>query len=99
MLPLNENKIDQMCLILDECHKYVPTIVTQENISLPDGNEFCYDHENMFEISMGGDQLTVARARSAIAIRRTYNTRKDKLLGLVPVIEDWHSRMTLMQVR
>ena len=57
-----------------------------------------YDNENLLEVLAGGDQLTVTRARSAIGIRRTHETNKKKLRGLVPVVEDWHARMTLMTV-
>lgn len=46
----------------------------------------------------GGDQKTVTKARSAIGVRRCHDNNKDKLKGLIPVIEDWHSRMTLMRV-
>ena len=44
-----------------------------------------------------GDQLTVARARGSIAIRRNHPDDKERLKGLVPMVEDWHSRMTFMK--
>ena len=43
----------------------------------------------------GGDQLTVARARGAISIRSSHDEPEEQLNGLEPVLEDWHSRMTL----
>ena len=87
-----------MCSILADLQKYVPTITTKERMILPDGEEYNYEEDNMMEVLFGGDQLTVTRARSAIGIRRTHESNKEKLLGLIPVIEDWHARQTLMQV-
>ena len=51
-------------------------------------------HSNLF----GGDQLTVARIRGVQALRDTQDKKVDRFEGLVPVIEDWHSRMTFMKV-
>lgn len=98
MIPLDENRIDQMCLILDQAQRYTPTIVTDEKVVLPNGEDYFFKKENMHEILIGGDQVTVTRARSSIAVRRTHDTNKEKLLGVVPVIEDWHARLILMQV-
>ena len=70
MVPLDENKIDDMCLILDQVQKYTLTIVTDEKVISANGNEYLFKKENMHEILIGGDQLTVTRAHSAIAIRR-----------------------------
>lgn len=87
-----------MCLILDELHKYVPMQTINNNVVLPNGDIYTSEEEVFFEILMGGDQVTVTRARSAISIRRTHDTNREKLRGIEPVIEDWHARMVLMQV-
>ena len=54
------------------------------------------------QILFGGDQLTVARARGSAAIRSDHVTsictRKDRLEGLVPVVEDWHAKQCLLKV-
>lgn len=68
------------------------------NVVLPNGDIYTSEEEVFFEILMGGDQVTVTRARSAISIRRTHDTNREKLRGIEPVIEDWHARMVLMQV-
>lgn len=47
---------------------------------------------------MGGDQLTVARARGTAALRATHDSPTERLNGIIPVIEDWHVRLTLMKV-
>ena len=46
----------------------------------------------------GGDQLTVARIRGTQALRNTQDKASDHLQGLIPVVEDWHSRMPLVDV-
>lgn len=49
-------------------------------------------------ILLGGGQLTVARARGSQLIRSSSGTNKDSLGGLLPVVEDWHTKLCLMQV-
>jgi L1 cell adhesion molecule like protein len=98
IIPLNENKIDHMCLILDQLHKYVPLKEVTSSAVLPNGELQQIMEENLYEILGGGDQLTVVRARAAIGVRRTHNTNREKLKGIIPVIEDWHGKMTLLQV-
>ena len=45
----------------------------------------------------GGDQLTCARARSA-KCRQDSATAIERLEGLLPVIEDWHTKMCHFEV-
>ena len=92
---MNENKVDHMCQILDDMFQL---LIPQRESFYQMGEEYVYNKNHMFEILIGEDQLTVSRARSAIAIRRAHDTEREKLQGLIPVIEDWHSRMTLLRV-
>ena len=94
----DENKTDEMCYILDSAHKYVPAISEDRSLILPSGKVSKYTETNMWQTLFGGDQLTVARARGAIDIRFTDDSEKDKLHGLIPVVEDWHTRMTFLKV-
>lgn len=48
---------------------------------------------------VGGDQLSTARARGAIDIQGNAENSYDKLHGVLPVTEDWHAKVCLMQVR
>lgn len=59
-----------------------------------------YSHTDfeLVKLLLGGDQLTVARIHSAKGIRANHEDSKSCLKGLIPVVEDWHTRMTLMQV-
>lgn len=48
---------------------------------------------------VGGDQLTVARIRGAQKIRGNSEKSEDRFDGLLPVAEDWHTKMCFMEVR
>ena len=80
---LNENKVDEMCAILDQLQKYVPTICSSETTYLPSGESYTYQNTDMYEILFGGDQLTWAKERGAIAARSNHHTKKDQLKGLI----------------
>lgn len=49
-------------------------------------------------ILTGGDQLTVARSRSCQRIRSNSTRGKERLEGLVPIVEDWHAKVSLLGV-
>ena len=50
------------------------------------------------KVLVGGDQLTSVRARSAIKIKTNSQTPCKKLSGIVPVVEDWHTKVCLLSV-
>ena len=83
---------------MSEFHKYVPTHSQEGQLALPNGSTIEFDDTKFFQILFGGDQLTVARARGAQALRATHDTAKERLEGLCPVLEDWHARMILLKV-
>lgn len=95
---LNENKLDEMGQIMEKIHTYVPTAAAEGTHTLPSGHQVSFDDSKFHEILFGGDQLTVARARGAQVLRSTHDKAVSRLTGLVPVIEDWHARMTMMKV-
>ena len=47
---------------------------------------------------LGGDYLSVARARGAQLIRSTSELVKHTLAGILPVAEDWHAKVCFMEV-
>ena len=83
-----------MIEIMESIQKYVPfTIdksITLDGVPKTDILETCL---------YGGDQLTCARARSAKRHRQDSATPLEKLDGLEPVVEDWHAKMCLFEVR
>lgn len=48
-------------------------------------------------VLLGGDYLSVARAREAQYIRSSSELREDRLDGLLPVAEDWHAKVCLIE--
>ncbi len=57
-----------------------------------------FTKDDFHYILMGGDQLTVARARSSKRIRSNSLRPLDRLEGLVPVCEDWHAKGCLISM-
>ena len=88
-----------MSQILTHYMKTVPTVEAEGQHTLPNGINISFDDTRFHEILIGGDQLTVARVRGAQAIRDTHDKRVDRFEGLIPVVEDWHARMTFLKVR
>ena len=91
----DENKLNEMSKIMEHYMKYVPTESAEE--MHPMTNEL-YDATKLYPVLFGGDQLTVVRMRSTKALRETEYYGCDRFEGLVPVVQDWHTRMTLMKV-
>lgn len=79
-------------------HKYVPTRASEGQLTLPNGSTLPYDNTIFFEILLGGDQLTVARVSGVQNLRIGHETALDRLEGLIPVVEDWHARVILLEV-
>ena len=82
----NENINGEMIEIMETLHQYVPTKNVGSSIEIAEHYLF------------GGDQLTCARARSAKRHRQDSATAIERLEGLLPVIEDWHTKMCLFEV-
>jgi len=57
-----------------------------------------YDNITFCEILLGGDQLTMARVSGVQNLHIGHETALDRLEGLVPVVEDWHARVILLEV-
>ena len=84
----NENKLDEMNHALRHYMQFVPTVEA-------DG----FLDDTRFDTKLlGGDQLTVVRIRSTQALRDTLDSGVERYDGIVPVLEDWHTRVILLQV-
>ena len=77
--------------------KLVPTLA-EGHKNLPNGETYDFDDTRFFPLLFGGDQLTAARIRGAQVVAQTLKKCIDRFEGVVPVIEDWHCRLTLMKV-
>ena len=49
-------------------------------------------------ILLGGDQLTAARARHSIKAKINSQTPAKQLIGIIPVMEDWHTKANFLGV-
>jgi len=90
--------LDEMSNIMEVLHKYVPTHASEGQFALPNGSTLSYDNTTFFEILLGGDQLTVVHVSGVQSLRIGHETAMDRLEGLVPVVEDWHARVILLEV-
>ena len=90
----NENFLDEMSDILDHHSTYVPM---KEIVEEQDGDhlKMHYFHHILF----GGDQVTASRTRSAKRMRQNAELGKAKLQGFIPIIEDWHAKVVLLEVK
>ena len=84
---------------MTQLNKYVPSVEKNqeclvesigERVHLKKAEEHC--------LLFGGDQLTAVRARSAQLNVMNSDDDHQKLLGLTPVVEDWHTKMNLYSV-
>ena len=76
-----------MTEILQHYQTYVPSISCEKNIP---GTGIAQDKKFVTTL-VGGDYLSVARARGAQLIRSTSELTKHSLGGMLPVAEDWHA--------
>ena len=95
----NENKGDEMVDIMEHLHQYVPTAKYSEEKFISTGEKVLEEKAKFHPILVGGDQLTVARARSAIKVKVNSHTPSKRLSGIIPVVEDWHAKANFLGVR
>jgi len=83
----NEANIKEMAEILDSLGTYVP-------------KKCLLDIGEIYKIPrvIYGDQLTVARIRSAATLRSSEIDEQKRLDGFTEVISDWHTRLCLVTV-
>ena len=95
VLPKDETKYEDMMMdILEHIQSYVPSKYVQRQMSVPRSDEVVtLDDQDFATTLMGGDQLTVARARGAQLIRSNSESNTDRLVGVLPVCEDWHAKL------
>ena len=84
---------------MDTIHKYVSALMKKTQETMDDGDIFEMIDYVAWNTLLGGDQLTVARARGAASIRAGHDSPIERLCGLVPTIEDLNCQMTLMKVK
>lgn len=94
----NENKLDEMVDIMDDLNAYVPTEVAHTTVEIPGHEPQRMQVDTMHKVLVGGDQLTVARMKGAQRIRDNSEHDAARLKGFIPVVEDWHTKVCLLEV-
>ena len=84
---------------MEELQQYCPMVHKQKLVQTPGESEpDTVEQYHYHNILFGGDQLTVARIRGSQRIRQHSEFEKGKLEGLVPCVEDWHTKVILLEV-
>lgn len=94
----DENKKEDMIAIMKWLHKYIPTLEYQKKHTMSTNEEEVSDEFLFHQVLFGGDQLTCSRARGSQKARTSEENDRDRLMGLVPVAEDWHAKVVLLEV-
>ena len=95
----NENKTDEMISILEHLQHYAPTLQAVDSVVDPETNEVVtITSQKTHWLLIGGDQLTVERIRGCRRTRHNADTESGKLKELIPVVEDWHSKVAKLKV-
>ncbi len=101
MVPKNENQVKEMVEILGHLHQYVPQVeYSVEQVISADDRESTETITKAVthEILLGGDQLSQARARTAMKVKANGDTPSSRLEGFMLTVEDWHAKLTLYEV-
>ena len=95
----NENQLDEMVDILTTLHQYIPLYEVQ-GTSREAGAQADepVTIEMLHKVLFGGDLLTAVRAKGAQRIRQNSEHPVGRLEGFIPVAEDWHAKVVLMEV-
>lgn len=90
---------EDMIQIVEGLHSYVPTLTSTEHVDVPGTPDSLQVTLDRFHYTLfGGDMLTAARARESKSIRSNSVRGKDRLEGVIPVVEDWHTKLCLLEV-
>ena len=88
-----------MVELLSHLYQYVPVKEYTHQKFIPSRNEYVdYTNAVVHGTLLGGDQLTAARASGALKAMANAATPVKQLSGLIPVIEDWHVEVIILEV-
>ena len=87
-----------MIAIAEYAQNYVPVKKVTRVLPVPGEESIQFQDQEYRTTLLGGDLLSIVRARGAQRIRSNSATKKDKLDGLLPVAEDWHGKLCFMEV-
>lgn len=90
----SETNYEDMTDILEHYQTYIPSVDCK--VVIPEKGEM--QDRRFLSTLVGGDYLSVARARGAQIIQSTSELTKHTLGGVLPVAEDWHAKVCFMDV-
>ena len=96
VIPENETSYEGMIGILEELQQYIPSKLIDIKEKIP-GSEISSE-KTFITTLVGGDYLSTARARGAMLIRGNSELQEHALKGFLPVSEDWHAKVCLLEV-
>ena len=82
---------------MEKIHEHVPVLAQKIDKSHSAGTT-TIEEARFHQILLGGDQLTVARGRSAQSIRQNAGSPILHLEGLETIPLDWHTKMNFLEV-
>ena len=87
------------CFRFCSIYSHVPTVHGEAEVECPSTGEFLHtevvDHH---KILLGGDLLTSFRVRGVQRLMRYSDNVDLQCSGLIPISEDWHTKMNLLEV-
>lgn len=87
-----------MVCILEHLQKYVPALQKVDVVVDPETDDsVIVTSQETHCILIGGDQLTVERIRGCRS-HHNADTIAGRLNEVIPVVEDWHSKESLLKV-
>ena len=85
--------------IMEMTQQYVPLIEKTKDISMDCMNTTVQVHSALgHAVLFAGDQKTGSRARSAQKAKINALTPSKRLIGLIPIVSDWHTKVELLDV-
>ncbi len=87
-----------MIEIMELLQKYVPVHTEEMLVEVPGVGEKKVHADRFHHVLFGGDMLTAKRARGSKFIRSNSARGLDQLEGLLPVVEDWHTKVCFLGV-
>ena len=102
-MPHSEVNYEDMIKVLEKMHTYVPSKDVEREFKIPNeegpDSSIKVNDKKFTTLLVGGDQLTVARIHGVQMIRGNSVTSEERFEGLLPVAEDWHAKVCLLEVR
>jgi len=90
----NKNKGEEMVKIVSHMQQYVPALNCSDVTYIPSLMQRVATPEVVFHKKLfGGNQLTAARIRGAQMAKSNRKTALNRLDGVIPVVEDWHTEV------